>query len=100
MDTAEAITITAAAGGSSAWLDVSGLRYPLTVTIAPGIGGTASIETATVTGTPAAADIEADPTTTGIAALESFTLWSRVNWLRITAVTAAASARLVQQGRQ
>lgn len=100
MDTLEAIALTASAGGTSAWLDVSGLRYPVTVTIAPGAGGTASIETATVTGTPAAGDIEADPAITGIAALESFTLWSRVNQMRLVAVTADASARLVQWGRQ
>jgi hypothetical protein len=100
MTTLEAITITALAGGSSAWVDVSGLRYPVTATIAPGAGGTASIETATTVAEPSAGDIESDPLVTGIAALESFPLANRVNWLRLVAVTSAASARLVQWGRQ
>lgn len=100
MDTAEAITLAASAGGASPWTDVSGLRYPLTVTIAPGSGGTASIETATTVAEPTAAEIEADPEVTGVAAVESFSLASRTNWLRLTAVTAAATARLVQWGRQ
>lgn len=100
MQTLEAITLAASAGGASVWTDISGLRYPLTVTIAPGAGGTASIETATTVAEPTAADIEADPVVTDIAAVESFALVTRTNWLRLTAATAGATARLVQWGRQ
>lgn len=100
MDTIEAISLTASAGGASAWTDVSGLRYPVTVTIVPGAGGTASIETATTVAEPGASDIESDPAVTNVAAVASFSLYSRTNWLRLTAATAAAAARLVQWGRQ
>lgn len=100
LDGIEAITLSALAGGVSAWVDVAVLRYPLTVTIAPGVGGTASIETATTVAEPLAADVEAAPEVTGIAALESFLITGRVNWMRLSAVTANATARIVQWGRQ
>lgn len=99
MASQEVITLTALSGGASAWRDVSGLRYPLTVTVSPGLLGTASIETSTVTTTPAAGDIEASADVTDITAMASFTLYSRTNWMRVTATGADATLRILQSAR-